>query len=345
VTAAIDALLAAPEPYGPITASDDVRFAAAMAAADAWHRAHNPRYAQLWEGDIRPTIPVALFKQVDLATPVAASGAWLASSGTTSGRGTAVYFDELTMHRIRRAMLQVFLHHGFLDARPSRFLLLSPDPSRGAHPGYATTFDKFTACAPIEERVFAVDDAGRLDPRLALAALRRWASSPAPIFVFGLTVYFEQLALAFGEPIALAAPVRGLTGGGWKGLVQQLGRDQIVARWTAALRGPALDLRDLFGLTEHPIHYISCAHGRFHVPKLGRFAVIDGGGAAQPEHAPGLLRLLSPLMASLPSHDLLTEDGAAWSSRCACGSPLPSFAFLGRVTSAAGTCAATAVGR
>jgi hypothetical protein len=183
-----------------------------------------------------------------------------------------------------------------------------------------------------------------LQPRVALAALRRWASSPAPIFMFGLTVHFEQLALAI-EPLELAGPIRGLTGGGWKGLVQQLGRDQIVARLAAALRAPSLDLRDLFGLTEHPLHYISCALGRFHVPKLARFAVVDADGAALPAREPGLLRLQSPLIASLPSHDLLTEDRAAWGDGCPCGSPLPYFVFLGRVAPVGGTCAATAVGR
>jgi hypothetical protein len=341
-TAAIDRLLGEPDPYSAISAADDARFADAMAAADAWHRARNPRYARLWADDTRPTLPVSLFKQVELATPVDANGTWLSSSGTSSGRGTSVYFDDLTMHRIRLAMTQVFLAHRFFDASPSRFLLLSPDPSRGAHPGYATTFEKFTACAPVEERVFAVDDSGRLQADVALAALRRWAPSAAPIFVFGLTVHFEQLALAI-QPVELAASIRGLTGGGWKGLVQQLGRDQIVARLGEALRAPAIDLRDLFGLTEHPIHYISCALGRFHVPKLARFAVVGVDGSALPAGEPGLLRLQSPLIASLPSHDLLTEDRAAWGEGCSCGSPLRYFTFLGRVAPATGTCAATAV--
>jgi hypothetical protein len=339
----IDRLLAVPDPYAAIAPADDALFAEAMAEADAWHRARNPRYAQLWDGEARPVIPVGLFKQVDLATPVDDGGAWLSSSGTTSGAGTPAFFDRISMDRIRRAMTQVFLGNRFIDLRPARFLLLSPDPARGTHPGYATTFDKFTACAPVEDKVFAVDAHGALHADLALATLRRWASSPAPIFVFGLTVYFEHLALA-AEPIELAAGVRGLTGGGWKGLVQQLGRDEIVTRLGAALRAPSVDIRDLFGLTEHPVHYISCAHGRFHVPKFSRFAIVGPDGRARPAGEPGLIRLQSPLFASLPSHDLLTEDRGVRSDRCACGCPLPSFIFTGRVTPLTGTCAAEAAG-
>lgn len=346
MTGAIDTLLGTADPYSAITPADDATFAAAMAAADAWHRARNPRYAQLWAGDARPVLPVSLLKQADLATPVDAEGVWLSSSGTTTGTGTAVFFDRISMDRIRRAMMQVFLGQRFVELRPSRFLLLSPDPTTGTHPGYATTFEKFTACAPVAARVFAVDAGGTLQPDVALDALRAWAATPAPIFVFGLTVYFEQLALAAADaaPIDVAGSVRGLTGGGWKGLVKRLPRAAIVTRLGRLLHAPSVDVRDLFGLTEHPIHYISCAHARFHVPKLARFAVVGADGRDAPAGEVGLIRLQSPLFASLPSHDLLTEDLGVRGDACACGSPLPYFELLGRATPPAGTCAATAVG-
>ncbi len=330
----IDKLLAIADPYGAITAADEALFAAAMAEADAWHRARNPRYAQLWDGETRPLVPVRLFKQVDLATPVDDEGAWLSSSGT-SGTGTRVFFDRVSMDRIRRAMTQVFLANRFIDCQPANFLLLSPDPSRGNHPGYATTFEKFTACAPIKERVFAVDDDGRFLPELALATVRRWVDSPSPIFMFGLTLHFEQLALLEAAPITLRGSVRGLTGGGWKGMVAKLDRPAIVERLQRLL--PGADIRDLFGLTEHPIHYISCALGRFHIPKYARVSLY-GGRSRRDE---GVIRLASPLFASLPSHDLLTEDLGALGERCECGAPLPYLSFIGRLTSPDGTCAAT----
>jgi Acyl-protein synthetase, LuxE len=334
---AIERLVAIADPYGPITPADDALFAEAMAECDAWHLARNPRYAKLWDGDERPLVPVGLFKQVDLGTPVDDEGAWLSSSGTTSGTGTRVFFDRITMERIRRAMMQVFLANRLVDFQPANFLLLSPDPSRGNHPGYATTFDKFTGCAPVKERVFAVDDEGRFRPEVALEALRRWADSPSPIFLFGLTVYFEQLALCGAPSIELRGSVRGLTGGGWKGMVKRLGRDEIIGKLHELLRAPSVDLRDLFGLTEHPVHYISCTHGKFHIPKYARFGITGG--------EPGLIRLASPLFASLPSHDLLTEDIGARGEHCACGGPLPYLTFLGRATPSDGTCAHTAATR
>jgi hypothetical protein len=250
-----------------------------------------------------------------------------------------VFFDRTSMERIERGMMQIIRHARFVDFQPANFLLLSPDPASGTHPSYATSFESFTGCAPVRERVFAVDAAGRFQPEVALAALRRWAEGTAPVFLFGLTVFFEQLATCTCEPIPQCAPVRGLTGGGWKGLAKQLDRDAIIMQLGALLRPRSLDIRDLFGLTEHPLRYISCARDRFHIPKYARAQIVDETGAPAAAGTPGLIRLLCPLFASLPSHDLLTEDRGAWGEGCPCGEPLPYLAYLDRVTPPAGTSA------
>ncbi|HWU89992.1 MAG TPA: hypothetical protein VN253_22170 [Kofleriaceae bacterium] len=334
---AVDRLLALPDPYAAITPADDALFEAAMAECDAHHLARNPRYAQLWHGGERPLLPVGLFKRTDLATPVDGDGMWLTSSGTSSGTVTRVFFDRASMARIQRSMRQIFVHARFVDPRPSNFLLLSPDPASGEHPGYATWFEKLTCCAPVHERVFAVDAAGRFQPELALATLRRWAEGTVPVFLFGRTVFFEQLAANGGAQIRQRASVRGLTGGDWHGVVKQLERGEILKRLDALLRPPSLDLRDLFGLTEHPLHYISCTRGRFHVPKYARAQIVDETGAPAAPGAPGLIRLSCPLFASLPSHDLLTEDRGTWGEGCPCGEPLPYIAYLDHITAPAGT--------
>ena len=344
-TSAIDRLLAAPDPYAAITPDDDARFDAAMAECDAHHRARNPRYAQLWHGGERPLLPVGLFKRADLATPVGDDGVRPTSPGTGAGAATRVCFDRTSMDRIQRGMTQIFLHARFVDLEPANFLLLSPDPAAGAPPGHATSFEQLTGCVPVRERVLAVDAAGRFQPEVALAALRRWAEDTAPVFLFGLTVFFEQLATCTTASIPQRAPVRGLTGGGWKGLAKRLARSEIVMRLGRLLRPPSLDVRDLFGLTEHPLHYISCAHDRFHVPKYARARIVDETGAPAAAGVPGLIRLLCPLLASLPSHDLLTEDRGAWGEGCPCGEPLPYLAYLDRVTAPAGASAHEAAER
>jgi hypothetical protein len=341
-TSAIDALLGVREPYAAPTAADDAAFAAAMAAADAWHRARNPAYARLWDGDERPVIPVGLFKAADLTTPVPGGGTWLTSTGTSGGARTKVLFDDRSMARIGVAMLQMFLHARFFDIAPARFLILAPDPDRAPQAGYATAFQKFTACAPNAERVHAVADDGAFLPDVAWSALRRWTASDRAVFIFGLTVYFERLVLSATGPVPQRGLVKGLTGGGWKGMQKQLTRPEVVARLRALLPAPSCDVRDLFGLTEHPLHYLSCTAGSFHAPKYARFRLVGPDGREPPPGEPGLIRLQCPFFASIPGHDLLTEDRGALARECPCGVHTPNLRFLGRVTRPTGTCAANA---
>lgn len=329
------------DPYAESAADDEHLFAAAMAEADAWHRARNPAYAALWQGEQRPLIPVGLFKRIALGTPVEGEGLWLSSSGTGQKGPASVFFDAASMARIERGMRQIFYHQGVVSPVPARFLLLSPDPRRAPQPGYATSFLRFTACAPGGETVFAVDDAGRFLPELAWETLARWVAEPVPVFLFGLTVHFEHLALsAPAAALDSNTVVRGLTGGGWKGMTRQLERPAIMARLAGALGGEAaVDIRDIFGMTEHPLHYISCPQGRFHIPRYSRLQVVGADGTPAPAGESGLIRLQNPFFASLPSHDLLSEDMGRMGTGCACGSPRPWLEFLGRASAPTATCA------
>jgi len=337
---AIDDLAAVREPYA--VPEPDRLFDAAMAECDDWHRKRNPAYVRLWAGPARPVVPVGLFKRVALDTPTGAEGSWLRSTGTSGGSQTRVFFDRISLARIELAMLQMFLHARFFDLRPARFLLLAPDPSSGDHPGYATAFDKFTACAPVAERVYACAADGTLDPARAWAALERWAADEATVFVFGLSVHLERLVLAARRPVPQRGVVKALTGGGWKGLAQSLSRGEMVERFRELVPAPSCEVRDLFGMTEHALHYLSCAAGRFHVPRYARVVVVGPDGEPAPSGRPGLIRLLNPFFASIPSHDLLSEDVGALHEGCACGLAGPSLEYHHRVTTPAGTCAAEA---
>ena len=332
-------------PYAKSEVEDDLLFEAAMVEADKWHRDRNPAYATLWQEEQRPLIPVGLFKRVALGTPVESDGLWLSSSGTGQKGAAAVFFDTASMTRIERGMRQIFYHHGMASTQPARFLLLSPDPRRSSQPGYATSFLRFTACAPTSELVFAVDDAGRFQPELAWDALTRWVVDPVPIFLFGLTVHFEHLALSAPvTPRTSNTIIRGLTGGGWKGMTRQLKRPEIVARLAHVLGGDngnkqTVDIRDIFGMTEHPLHYISCPLGRFHIPRYSRLSVVAADGTLAPPGETGLIRLQNPFFASLPSHDLLSEDLGCVGTSCTCGDVRPSLEFFGRAGDPTATCA------
>lgn len=340
---AVDSLADLPAPYALSTPVEERMFARAMQQMDDWHYTHNSTYAQLCDRQPSPVIPVGLFKTLDLATPMNEPGQWLSSSGTGTHGKTRVFFDIKSMSRIQRAMTQIFLANGLVSLTPSRFLLLSPDPHLGEHAGYATAFMKFTACAPIKECVFAVGPDGHFDSQLAWETLQRWASDPAPIYIFGLTLFFEHLCLSRPKAFNLKAQVKGLTGGGWKGMTQQLDRQQIISGLNECLLAPTVDIRDIYGMTEHPLHYISCQEGHFHIPAYSSFSVIDADGKPAAADQQGLIQLDNPFFASLPSQRLLTQDLGSWGEHCSCGQPRPFLRYLGRAATPEGTCAAEAL--
>lgn len=342
MTTFIDQLLQIDTPYAPSTDDSTTLFNHAMHEADEWHRAHNPNYAKLWENNARPMIPVGLFKQTELATQLDEDGLLLSSSGT-SGNATQVFFDHISLQRMEQAMFKIFMFNGMFSQQPAKFLLLSPDPRTGNFPGYATSFLKFTACAPIEELVFAVNGQGVFDCQLALSTLERWADSPSPIFIFGLTVFFEQLSLGLTQPIHFSGDIKGITGGGWKGLTKTMERTEIIAKLQQNLCAQSVDIRDIFGMTEHPIQYLSCPFGHFHEPAYSTISVVGANGVAVKEGDTGLIRLQSPLYRSLPTHDILTEDSGMMGSNCPCGNPKKYLQYLGRTTSLEGICASDAV--
>lgn len=335
----IDLLINNPQPYAP-ESIDDALFSAAMKQADTWHLNRNVNYAKLWETEANPLIPINLFKTMDLATNTQLDGLWLNSSGTGQHGKTRVFFDNLSLKRIETAMVQIFLHNHLISTTPSRFLMLSPDPATGEHAGYATAFLKFTQCAPIQKLVFTVSEQGQFDSELAWSTLKRWANDPAPIYILGLTLFFEFLCLKRPEPFTLKSPIKGLTGGGWKGMTKQLERPEIIQGLQQVLQAPSVDIRDIYGMTEHPLHYISCPEGHFHLPAYSRFSIMAEDGSHAPENKNGLIVLESPLFASIPSHRLLTQDLGYWGNNCACGQPLPFLRYLGRASTPEGTCAA-----
>lgn len=350
----IQSLLGVTQPYGPFSPGSDALFDAAMAEADAWHREHNAAYDRLWDSAARPLIPVDLFKRMDLSTAVAEAdaGMWLTSSGTTGKGATQVHFDATSMARIQAGMIQIFLQASMISMQPARFLLLSPDPREGGHgaelAGYAHSFMRFTACAPQQlEVVFGVDPTGHFDAQRAWETLQAWSKHSEPVFIFGLTVWFEHLALAAPEvPLTMPGPVKGITGGGWKGMTQQLDRPDILQRLRASLQSPhGVDIRDIYGMTEHPLHYLSCTAQRFHLPRYSRSLIMNAQGQPAQAGEQGLIRLQNPFFASLPSHDLLTNDLGVMGHGCECGSDVPWLQFLGRITNNDALCADQALRR
>ena len=332
---AIDQLLQVNSIYNTPTTSDNQLFKQAMQVCYEWHLAHNPSFANL-NLPLDEPIPVGLFKQINLSTVQDAPS--FSSSGT-SGQTTQITIDANTMQRIFAAQVKMFDYWQVLDQRPANFLILAPDPQLFKEAGYAYTFTKMTACAPIQEVVYGCQADLKLDTDLITSTLAKWEKTDSPIYVLGLTVLFEHWVLKQLVASHYQGHIRMITGGGWKGFTQVLDRSSIVASLKTLFPQAQVQIHDLFGMTEHPLHYLSCTEQHFHFPLYSRFEVLNPSSEITPEGEIGLIRLQNPFSTSIPCYDLLTNDLGTWHTGCQCGLPTPYLNLLGRKTTSEDTCA------
>jgi phenylacetate-coenzyme A ligase PaaK-like adenylate-forming protein len=158
-----------------------------------------------------------------------------------------------------------------------------------------------------------------------------------------------RLAEAFESgPVRLDPESLVLTGGGWKKQTRgALPKETFRALVGRAWGVPTHRVRDLYGMTEHAVHYLECREHRFHAPVYSRVRVVDPLSGAPVENGrDGVLHLLNPGFTTMPFQSLRTADVGRSADPCPCGRHAPAFEVLGRGgTSLHRGCAATTLER
>lgn len=276
-TGAIEQFADNPSPCAPLTPSAETRYQKAMEQTDNYHCRYNPSYALLDNAEPAPVIPAALFR-----------------SGCPSTHTHAEYAET-----IKRTMASVLRLSGLTDTRPARFLLLTPPPS-SPHNEYDTPlFPELTQFAPVKECVTAVFADGQPNTVLAWAVLMEWAQKPDPVYLFAAAHHAAQLAQHSPAPFALKGDIRILSSHG-----QSRYRRIITDKLPQTLLAPSVTIREIYRTPAHPLHYISCQEGYFHIPQFARFTLVGENGYPAAEGNTGLLQLNTPLLTPLPAQCL-----------------------------------------
>ena len=352
--------------YEP-SAERDALFVDAMRENTRWHAERNPAYRAFCEHhrfsperdlqtldglDRLPPLAADVFKAFDLVTLRHIDFFTVASSGT-GGRRTTIPLDLETVLRMWAMGESSFDADSLRSEERVDYVVLTPDPNATPAHGNAQFFHALTEAAPVREIVHALlpDGAGgfRLDLDRAAAHLARAAAAGRPVRVLGLPALVVRLAERFADgPIALADGSLVLTGAGWKkdahtALPKPAVRQLIEEAWGL----PADRVRDLYGMTEHAVHYLECREHRFHAPVFARVRVVDPlTGRQVPDGTEGVVHLLNPGFTTLPVQSLLTADVGRALGRCGCGRATPAFEVLRRGgTSQFRGCAATTLER
>jgi phenylacetate-coenzyme A ligase PaaK-like adenylate-forming protein len=341
----------------------DALFTAALAETTRWHLERNAPYRRFCQsrgsvlerdprtpGDLEhlPALAADVFKAFDLATLRHVRFFTVSSSGT-AGRRTTIPLDVETVRRMWAMGEATFRAEGLFSDEPVDYVILAPDPRTSPGHGNAQFFQALTAAAPARETFHALvpDSTGglRFDVDGAAARLARCATARRPVRVLGLPALVVRLARCFAKgPVSLAESSLVLTGAGWKGeALSALPKAEVRELVSSAWGLPGHRLRDLYGMTEHAVHYLECREHRFHAPVFARVRVVDPlDGRPVPDGETGVLHLMNPGFTTMPFHSLLTADVGRRVGACSCGRGTPAFEVIGRGgTSSFRGCAAT----
>jgi phenylacetate-coenzyme A ligase PaaK-like adenylate-forming protein len=357
------ALLGLESIYEPSPERDDL-FVSALREITRWHLDRNPPYRAYCHAlsfdpdrDLRqpedlPPLSADLFKVFDLVTLRHVDYFTVSSSGT-GGRRTTIPLDLETVLRMWAMGEASFEEEGLASETPVDYVVLAPDPALSPDHGNAHFFAALMEAAPARERIFALvpDGAGglRLDTEKAARRIDRSVASGRVVRIVGLPSLIARLAESFGSgPVRLDPESLVLTGGGWKKETRGArSKESFRALVGRAWGVPAHRVRDLYGMTEHAVHYVECREHRFHAPVYSRVRVVDPlSGALVEKGRDGVLHLLNPGFTTMPFQSLRTDDVGRDADPCPCGRRAPAFEVLGRGgTSLHRGCAATTLER
>lgn len=301
-----------------------------------------------------PPIPTLYYKRNSLRSLPDKEAALHATSSGTKGRQSRIEFDQQTLRYGILMMLRYFSHHKLLSLRPANYIVLGYEPSEHMEMGAAKTAYGVTKFAPALRRAYALRDTGsayeyNIDG--IKDALSRYAKSPFPVRLVGFPSYLFFLVKSLreqGVSLRLNKHSKVILGGGWKefsgveidrALLHELIRDTLGIERNNCF--------EFYSAVEHPLPYLKCQNGHFHIPIYSRAIVRDIKTLAPlPMGQLGLLSFVSPLVSSMPLASVLTDDLAILydGANCECGCPTPYFELRGRAgVSGIRTCAADAL--
>ncbi len=303
------------------------------------------------EADIEriPAVGVTAMKYFLLTSMDPAASVLRLTSSGTRGQKTQVLFDQCSLDRVQR-MMDVYLEQeGIVSKAPANYLVFNYDPDQAGDLGTAYTEKNQLRFAPVNDVLFAIRKNGAVErggssggdwefrKNEVYDRLVRYEREGLPVRIFAMPAFLfeflEDLRARGLRPLRFATGSWILTGGGWKAA-----EDKKVSR--EAFRGMCLEAfgidpayqRDAYGMAEHCAPYLECREHRLHVAAFNRVLIRDPLTLRRvPDGEGGLLELVTPFNAMMPTLAILTTDyGRIHPEACRCGFRSPTFEILGR---------------
>lgn len=280
------------------------------------------------------------------------------TSSGTKGLQSRLAFDRESVKLGTRMMVSFMRYHKLISAIPTNYIILGYEPTAQNNAGAIKTAQGMTKFAPALHREYvmkAVGDDYVLNIEGIKNALIRYAKMPFPVRFIGFPSYLYHMVTILrenGVTLKLHSASRIFLGGGWKQFSSEaIDPEALQALVHETLGIPNSHIHEFFSAVEHPLPYLKCQHGHFHIPGYSRVIIRDV--VTLEPVAPGttgILSFISPLVASMPLVSVATDDLAVYYSKhetpCPCGLDAHYFKWLSRAgVSQIKTCAADAAER
>jgi phenylacetate-coenzyme A ligase PaaK-like adenylate-forming protein len=334
--------------------TDDI-FVKAMRDNIAYHMQNCAEYRDILESfdfgiaslkDIRdlaeiPPLPTSYLKtKTMLSKPYEKLLIKTTSSGTGGGK-TLSGFDVSSAICGFLMAFGVFRFHKLISLRRTNYIILGYQPDKSNQTAMAKALRGITLTAPARKIEYALkmaDGEYQVNAEGLVRAVLSFGAQNRPVRIIGFPAYFKMFVdelSARNITLDLHRNSKVLLGGGWKAFFsEEISKDELYRMANRILGIQHQNFKDHFSTAEHPVNYIACENGHFHIPVFSRVLVRDVNTLKPvPDGAPGLLNLITPLLSSAPYGSILTDDIAVIKSgdECGCGIPSPYFDIIGRV--------------
>ena len=340
-------------------------FLRAMRENISFHKAHCPEYRAILEAmdfdeDILrsegklyriPPLPTLFFKRNTLLSLPENKLRIKATSSGTGGLKSRVAFDDKSFYYGMQMVYRFFSYNKLISPKPCHYIILGFEPSKENKVAAVKTAYGASMLSPALSRTYALKFDGtsyKINLEGIVHTLKQHADSPFPFRFLGFPSYMYFLLLKLKEKklnFKLKEGSKVLLGGGWKQFSKEEIKRELFTGLIDELLGINEDnIHEFFSVAEHPVPYMKCKNGHFHVPVYSRVITRDINTLKPlPYGETGILNLMTPYVRSMPLCSVMTDDLAVLheAGSCTCGIPTASFELKGRAgVSQIKTCAA-----
>lgn len=287
-----------------------------------------------------PSVFVTAFKERRLlSVPESEIVKTFTSSGTT-GQQSQINWDKMSMERQSFMRDAIVESYGLADYNNKvNYLIFSYEPAVSGSKGAAHTHSAYSKYAPAAEVYYAIRRGANGEPEFkvdgCIAALERFAASGLPLRITGFPAFsYVTLSELDKRGVRFQFPAESVlfSGGGWKNYTgKTITMDEYAELVHRILGIERSRIRDIYGMVEHGVPYMTCECGHLHVPVYSRVcAVSPHTMQILPDGEVGLLKLVTPYIRSTPALSVLSTDLAMIQSNCPCGRPGKYIVLKGR---------------